>query len=151
MNQFVRFRAGWQAGFVISLAVFLVMAGHAWADAKTEKAFHAVITDAQGVEAEVKNVVFYWEEKVSETSFVPHELRHVPVKRGTATVSVRFDTIKHIEAKPAPDKGNALFTITLTNGKTGEFTLAIAGSFRGESDFGQVDFPANAIAKVVFK
>lgn len=42
--------------------------------------------DAKSVETDVKNVIFYYEEKISETAFVPHELRELPVKRGTATV-----------------------------------------------------------------
>lgn len=123
----------------------------AWAQTKGEKTFQAVLTDAQGVETEVKNVIFYWEEKISETAFVPHELKQIPVKRGTATINVRFDKIKQIEVKPAPDKQNPVFAITLTDGKTGEFTLAITGSFRGESDFGEVELPANGLKKIVFK
>jgi len=109
------------------------------------------VTDTQGVETEVKNLLFYWEEKVSETAFVPHEVKQVPVKRGTATVNVRFDTIKQIDVNPGPDKAPPLLTITLTNGKTGEFALAIAGSFKGESDFGEVELPASGLKKIVFK
>jgi len=123
----------------------------ALAQPKAEKAFSAVVTDAQGIDSDVKNILFYWEEKVSETAFVPHELRHVPVKRGTATVNVKFDTIKQIEIKPGPDKGLPSLTITLTNGKTGEFGLAIDGKFKGESDFGEVELPASGLRKVVFK
>ena len=48
-------------------------------------------------------------------------------------------------------KGLPSLTITLTNGKTGEFTAAMNGSFRGESDFGQVDLPVNSVTKVVLK
>jgi hypothetical protein len=118
---------------------------------KPEKTFSATVTDAQGVETEVKNIQFYWEEKVSETAFVPHELKQVPVKRGTATVNVKFDTIKQIDVKPSPDKGLPVFSITLANGKTGEFALAINGSFKGESDFGEVELPASGLKKVVFK
>lgn len=82
------------AGLIIALLVFTQETG---AQGKAEKAFHAVITDTQGVETEVKNVSFYWEEKISETAFVPHELRQLPVKRGTATVQVKFETIKQID------------------------------------------------------
>ena len=71
---------------------------------KAEKTYQMVVTDQQGIETELKNGVFYWEEKISETSFVPHELRHLPVKRGTATVNIKFDQIKQIELKPAPTK-----------------------------------------------
>lgn len=123
----------------------------ALAQPKAEKTFSAVVTDAQGLDSEVKNIHFYWEEKVSETAFVPHELRHVPVKRGTATVNVKFDTIKKIDIKPGVDKGLPTLTITLANGKTGEFGLAIDGKFKGESDFGEVELPASGLRKVDFK
>jgi hypothetical protein len=103
------------------------------------------------VETEVKNTQFYWEEKVSETAFVPHEVKEVPVKRGAATVKVKFDTIKQIDVKPSPDGGLPTLSITLTSGKTGEFALAINGSFRGVSDFGDVELPANGLKKIVFK
>jgi hypothetical protein len=125
--------------------------GTVFAQNKNEKTFSAIITDANGIETDVKNVLFYWEEKVSETAFVPHELRQVPVKRGNATVNVKFDTIKHIDVKPSPDKNPPMLTITLSNGKTGEFALAIPGSFKGESDFGEVELPAASLKKVVFK
>jgi hypothetical protein len=135
----------------IILAVLCSIAGTASAESKNDKIFSATVTDAQGIESEIKNVLFYWEEKVSETAFVPHELRHVPVKRGTATVNVKFDTIKQIDIKPASDKGLPMLLITLTNGKTGEFGLAIDGKFKGESDFGEVELPAGGLRKVVFK
>jgi hypothetical protein len=60
---------------------------------------------------------------------------------------VKFDTIKHIDVKPSTDKSPPLLFITLANGKTGEF----AGSFKGESDFGEVELPATSLKKVVFK
>ncbi len=97
------------------------------------------MTDAQGVETEMKNTIFYWEDKVSETAFVPHELREVPVKRGHATVKVKFDAIKSIDVTPIQDNSVPMLTINLTNGKTGEFALAIKGSFRGTSDVGEVE------------
>ena len=82
----------WKTTLLMSvIATLLLAGGQAWAQNKTEKVFAAVITDAQGVETEVKNVLFYWEEKVSETSFVPHALKQVPVKRGTTTVNVKFE------------------------------------------------------------
>jgi len=124
----------------------------ALAQTKGEKHFNAVVTDTHGVETDVKNILFYWEEKVSETAFVPHELKQVPVKRGAATVNVRFEKIKQIEIKPAPDKEhNPVLAITLTDGKTGEFALAMPGSFKGESDFGEVELPAAGLKKIVFK
>ncbi|MDP3090189.1 MAG: hypothetical protein Q8N04_05890 [Nitrospira sp.] len=134
-------------GPVMSLGIV----SSAFAQAKAEKSFTAAVTDAQGIESEIKNVIFYWEEKVSETAFVPHELRHVPVKKGTATVNVKFDAIKQIEVKAGPEKGLPSLTITLTNGKSGDFGLAIDGKFKGESDFGEVELPAAGLKKIVFK
>ena len=120
-------------------------------DAKAEEAFTLAVTDAQGVETELKNGIFYWEEKMSETSFVPHELRHLPSKRGTATVNIKFDQIKQIDMKPGADKAAPAMTVTLANGKSGEFVPAVNGSFKGESDFGQVEIPIGSLSKVVFK
>ncbi|MGH7232302.1 MAG: hypothetical protein ACREJU_13230 [Nitrospiraceae bacterium] len=133
------------------MAAWLITGNTAVAETKVDKAFTAVITDVQGVETEVKNILFYWEEKVSETAFVPHELKQLPVKRGAATVYLKFDTLKQIEAKPGQDKNSQTLTVTLGDGKTGEFMPAIAGSFKGESDFGQVELPLQTVAKVVFK
>jgi hypothetical protein len=130
---------------------WLAFAGHAMAQGKGEKTFNALITDTQGIDTEVKNVSFYWEEKISETAFVPHELRQLPVKRGTATVQVKFETIKQIDVKQGAEKALPVFAITLTNGKSGEFTAALAGSLRGESDFGQTEIPISTITKIIFK
>jgi len=59
-------RQRWPIHLVIRLIVLLLVSdGSAWADTKENKALKAVITDTQGVETEVKNVLFYWEEKVS--------------------------------------------------------------------------------------
>lgn len=133
-------------------AGFWVISPAVWAQAKSEKTFQATLTDAQGVETEVKNVIFYWEEKISETAFVPHELKQIPVKRGTTTVNVKFDTIKVIDVKPGPDaKALPTLLVTLTNGKTGEFALAIDGKFKGDSDFGEVELPASGLKKIAFK
>lgn len=131
-------------------AVTLWGSSGSMAEPKTDKVFSAIITDAQGIETEIKNVVFYWEEKLSETSFVPHELRHLPVKRGSATNNIPFDRIKQVEAKQAGNEGVTM-AVTLVNGKSGEFVLTIPGSFRGESDFGQADVPVKSVNKVAFK
>jgi hypothetical protein len=116
-----------------------------------KKTFHAVVTDAKGVETDVQNIHFYWEEKLSETAFVPNELREVPVTRGTATVKVKFETIKQIDIRQGSNGGLPVLAITLTNGKSGEFTLAIDGTFRGESDFGEVEFQPTGLSKIIFK
>lgn len=116
-----------------------------------KKTFDAVVTDTQGVETDVQNIQFYWEEKLSETAFVPNELKEVPVTRGTATVKVKFETIKHINIRQDSNGSLPVLAITLTNGKTGEFQLAIPGTFRGESDFGQVEFQPSGLNQIIFK
>lgn len=116
-----------------------------------DKPFHALVTDAKDMQTDLNNVLFYWEEKVSETSFIPHELKHLPVKRGTATVNIKFDGVKQVEVTPGADKGLPTLHITLTNGKTGDFPLAIDGSFKGDSDFGQVELPVHGLKKLEFK
>jgi hypothetical protein len=121
------------------------------AQTQSAKTFNAVVTDTKGVETELTNIFFYWEEKISETSFVPNELREVPVNRGTATIKVKFDTIKQIDVRKGSDAGLPVLAITLTNGKTGEFQLAIDGTFRGESDFGEVEFQPGGLSKIVFQ
>ena len=140
-------------GLLLAAIPVLVIATleRALAQTKGEKPVSALVTDVQGVETDVKNLLFYWEEKVSETAFVPHEQRLVPVKRGTATINVKFEHIRSIEIGPGPDSGPPLFTITLTNGKSGEFPLAIAGSFKGESDFGDLTIPATNVRRILVK
>lgn len=136
---------------VCGMMMLCLMVSPVWAENKADRIFQAVATDAKGVETDVKNVIFYWEEKISETAFVPHELREVPVKRGTATVKIKFDGIKQIDLKPSGNAAPPNVTITLNDGKTGEFVLAIAGSFKGQSDFGEVELPAAELKKLTFK
>ncbi len=132
-------------------SVLSVIGSAAWAQNKSEKVFHALAFDAKGVETDVKNLVFYWEEKISETAFVPHELREVPVKRGTATVKIKFEGIKHVDFKLSGNSAPPNVTITLNDGKTGDFVLAIVGSFKGQSDFGEVELPAAELKKLSFR
>jgi hypothetical protein len=139
----------WVWGWVLIFTAYAVVAPAA--EPKGDRSFQAVVTDAQGLETELRNVIFYWEEKVSETSFVPHELRHFPVKRGTSTVNIKFDSIKQVDVKASDDKSTPVISISLANGKTGEFVPAVNGSVRGESDFGQVDVPIHSLSKMVFK
>ncbi|ULA66012.1 MAG: conserved exported protein of unknown function [Nitrospira sp.] len=138
---------------VLAAAVVMFYAGAlpAIAQQNGDKAFHALVTDAKDMQTDLKNVLFYWEEKVSETSFIPHELKHLPVKRGTATVNIKFDGVKQLEVTPGADKALPTLHITLTNGKTGDFPLAIDGSFKGDSDFGQVELPVQGLKKLEFK
>ena len=149
-------RDAWHKRFclIILSTVFYVPMGMTagWAEgpSKGERTFFAILTDSQGVESELKNIVFYWEEKISETAFVPHEWREVPVKKGTATIKVKFDQIKQIDLKHAPETTPTL-AISLANGKTGEFALAISGRFKGMSDFGEAEFPVEGLRKIIFK
>jgi hypothetical protein len=123
-----------------------------WAQAKSaEKQFQAAVTDVDGKDHDIKNVIFYWEEKISETAFVPHELRHFPVKSGSATVNVKFDSIKQVDLKPGADKSPPAVTITLTNGKSKDFTLAIDGKIKGQDEFGEVELPASGLKRIVIK
>ena len=121
------------------------------AQAKPEKSFSALVTDTQGVESEIKNVIFYWEEKISETAFVPHELRHLPVKSGNATVNVKFESIKQVDLHPTGDKSLPAVTITLLNGKSKGFTLAIDGRIKGQDEFGEVEVPASGLKRLLFR
>ena len=139
---------------VLTIVVLGMPGGLAWAqnkDGRADKVFHASATDAKGIETDLKNVIFYWEEKISETAFVPHELKEVPVKRGTATVKIKFDSIKLIDLKPSGNGSLPNVSITLADGKTGDFVLAIAGSFKGQSDFGEVELAASELKKLAFK
>jgi hypothetical protein len=138
---------------LLNTVFFVVVAtsiGWAQSSGKAERTFSAILTDSQGIESEVKNIVFYWEEKVSETAFVPHEWREVPVKKGTATIKVKFDQIKQIDLKRSAETA-PIVSIALENGKTGEFALAINGKFKGMSDFGEAEFPADTLSKIIFK
>ncbi|UVT14322.1 MAG: hypothetical protein H8K04_10655 [Nitrospira sp.] len=156
MNRWTIIRATrYVAQSVLAIGVLWISTGPVWAeskaDSKSERAFHASATDAKGVETDLKNVIFYWEEKISETAFVPHEVREVPVKRGTATVKIKFDSIKFIDLKPSGNGALPNVSITLADGKTGDFVLAIAGSFKGQSDFGEVELAASELKKLTFK
>lgn len=139
------------ATFMSVIGLLCLLAGPTLAESKSDKAFHAVAVDAKSVETDVKNVIFYYEERISETAFVPHEMRELPVKRGTATVKIKFDGIKHIDLKPSGNGTAPNVTITLNDGKTGEFILAVAGSFKGQSEFGEVELPAAELKKLTFK
>ena len=143
--------SGWMGAVLCSACLLCLGAETALAQPKGEKAFQVVATDVKGVETEVHGVIFYWEEKISETAFVPHELKEVPVKRGTATVKIKFDVIKTIDVKPSGNGTPPAVSITLSDGKAGEFTLAIAGSFKGQSDFGEVELPAVDLKRIAFK
>jgi len=147
LRSIIPLKSRWGSMLALMMTIFPMIA---LAQAKVERAITAVVTDNQGVETELKNVVFYWEEKVSETAFVPHELHHLPVKRGSTFNNIPFDKIKHLDIKLSGTEGVNV-VVTLVNGKNGEFTVTTSGSFRGDSDFGQADVPVKAVSKVVMK
>lgn len=66
-------------------------------------------------------------------------------------MKVKFDSIEHLDIKPSGNGPLPIVVITLTNGKTGEFGLAIVGSFKGQSGFGEMEFAATETRRVVFK
>ena len=112
--------------------------------------FTAKTTDTNGVEMTVSNARLYWEDQINETTFVPHEITYVPVKRGAATLNVQFATIKQIQIKPNhPNKGKAALNIALQNGKNGEFPLAQVVSLVGNSDFGEIKVPVQDLRKII--
>ena len=114
-------------------------------------AFTAQTTDAEGIEMSVSNARLYWEEKIDETTFVPHEIRHVPVKHGAATINVKFQQIAKILVKPDhPAKGRQALTIKLINGKSGEFPLAKEVTLIGQSDFGEIRLPMKSLRALTF-
>jgi hypothetical protein len=66
-------------------------------------------------------------------------------------VKIKFDQIKQVEIKPSANGKLPNVAITLADGKSGEFGLAIAGSFKGQTDFGEVELPAAEMKQIVFK
>ncbi len=115
-----------------------------------ESSFKAKTTDASGVEITLSKARLYWEDKIDDTTFVPHEITYVPVKRGAATMNVKFEDIKQIQIKPDhPSKGQAALNISLQNGKSGEFPLAQEVSLVGESDFGEIKVPVQELRTIV--
>ncbi|MDT7040743.1 hypothetical protein [Candidatus Nitronereus thalassa] len=124
----------------------------ALAEDQGQQTFNAHVTDVEGIETTIENAKLYWEEKLDETSFVPHEIRHVPVKRGKATVKIKLQNIKRIDVAPdAKTPGTPLLTITLTNGKSGEFPVAREMSLIGMSDFGDIKVPFTELKRIEFQ
>ena len=69
-------------GAIVALSfivAWLAFMDQAVAQAKGEKTFNALITDTQGIDTEVKNVLFYWEEKISEVSVMFGSMNSVVV------------------------------------------------------------------------
>lgn len=133
---------------VLVMAVTLVLPGGVLAQTNT---FTAKTTDADGVEMSISNARLYWEEKIDETTFVPHEITHIPVKHGAATINVKFQQIARIQVKPDhPAKGRQALTIKLLNGKSGEFPLAKEVTLIGHSDFGEIRLPMKSLRSMTF-
>lgn len=113
--------------------------------------FTAKTTDAEGIQMSVSNARLYWEEKIDETTFVPHEITHVPVKHGAATINVKFQRIAKIQVKADhPAKGRQALTIKLLNGNSGEFPLAKEVTLIGQSDFGEIRIPMKSLRSMTF-
>ena len=134
--------------FALLLALAIVFPTCALAQ---NNAFTAETTDAEGIEMSVSNARLYWEEKIDETTFVPHEITHVPVKHGAATINVKFQRIANIQVKPDhPATGRQALTIKLLNGKSGEFPLAKEVTLIGQSDFGEIRIPMKNLRSLTF-
>ena len=134
--------------FAVLLALTIVLPTCVLAQNRT---FTANTTDADGIELSVSNARLYWEEKIDETTFVPHEITHVPVKHGAATINVKFQQIAKIQVKPDhPAKGRQALTIKLLNGKSGEFPLAKEVTLIGQSDFGEIRIPMQSLRSLTF-
>lgn len=143
---------------LISLSLTLFMCStlaHADKDHKDhdkDQHWQAQITDAEGMQTDVKDVKFYWEEKIDETSFVPHEERHLSVKHGKATIEIGLKKIQTIDILPKQD-GQTLpvVRIMMDSGTQGEFPLARAVSLIGHSEFGKFQVPLGDLTKIELK
>ena len=134
--------------FTVLLALAIAFPTCALAQNRT---FTAKTTDAEGIQMSVANARLYWEEKIDETTFVPHEITHVPVKHGAATINVKFQRIAKIQVKPDhPAKGRQALTIKLLNGNSGEFPLAKEVTLIGQSDFGEIRIPMESLRSLTF-
>jgi len=111
--------------------------------------FHAVITDTQGVETDVTDFVFFWEEKVNDNEVALYELRHLPMKRGAATI--KMENIQNIQINPSDNGSGPTFSITVNSGKTGEFSLAQEGYFKGQTDFGELVARPQDVRQILLK
>ena len=139
----------WGLG-VLGLLMLLSPAVVQGAD-QANQTFEATLTDAEGLETDVTNLVFYWEEQLSETQLALHELKHIPAKRGAVPIKINFDRIGQIEFKPGSTTDRPVLSITLKSGKAGEFTLEIPGSFKGQTEFGDMIAAPTQLTKIVFK
>ena len=133
------------------LCLVALLASGVGALAQTDKTFTATFTDREGLRTNVTNLSFYWEEQLSDTQLALHELKHIPAKRGAVPIQIKFSKIKRIDFKPGNNPGEPVLSITLKNGKTGDFTLEIPGSFKGHTDFGEMIAKPSHLKQIVFK
>lgn len=137
---------------LVGLAIAMVLSGApALVGAEAERTFEAVFVDTGGLETSVSHVVFYWEEQLSETQLALHELTHIPAKRGTVPIQIHFDKIKQVEFNNSNNRDEPVLSVTLKNGKRGEFSLQILGSFKGRTDFGEMIAGPTHLRKILFK
>ncbi len=137
--------------FIVAMGLLLTWTGSALAQSQAVKNFHATIVDKEGVETEVTSLVFFWEEKLNEQEVALYELRHLPVKRGAATINVKFESIQSVEFRANEDGGLPILSVTVKSGKTGIFTFAQEGNFRGQSDFGEMVIRPSQLNQIRFK
>jgi len=137
--------------FLSLVAILFFFAQPAWPEDKAEQTFTATFIDREGLKTEVTNLLFYWEEKLNQTQLALHELQHVPAMRGTVPIEINFKKIKQIEFTPPDGQGRPTLSITLKNGKTGEFGLSIPGTFKGETEFGAMNAQPTHLRKIVFQ
>lgn len=137
---------------VLGLVIALALTGSAGSGAvAADKTFEAVFVDAGGLETPVRGVVFYWEEELSETQLALHEVTHIPAKRGTVPIQIHFDKIKQVEFKNSAQQDDPVLSVTLKSGKRADFSLQIPGSFKGETDFGEMIAGPAHLSKILFK
>ncbi len=137
---------------LFGLIIAVVLSGaSAFGGVEAEETFEAVFVDAGGLETSVSHVVFYWEEQLSETQLALHELTHIPAKRGTVPIQIHFDKIKQVEFNNSNNRDEPVLSVTLKNGKRGEFSLQILGSFKGRTDFGEMIAGPTHLRKILFK
>ncbi len=135
---------------LVGLAIAVALSGApALGGAEAERTFEAVFVDTGGLETSVSHVVFYWEEQLSETQLALHELTHIPAKLGTVPIQIHFEKIKQVEFSNA--KSQPVLSVTLKNGKRGDFSLQIPGSFKGRTEFGEMIAGPTHLRKIVFK
>jgi hypothetical protein len=133
------------------LSMVVLLAGLTSSARAADQTFDAIFVDLDGLETKVTNLVYYWEEKLSETQLALHELKHVPARRGTVPIQIQFSKIRLIEFQSSRGKSEPILAVTLRNGKRGDFSLDIPGSFKGQTDFGEMIANPAQLQKILFQ